>query len=136
MFFLSHPAVGSTTIDIRALRREISFSNIIKCIKSRKSLKGVALFLLLTAVTLGPSVWDIGSDIIQGQKYLDGDTYTFVTDKNISTNCTLVEITQYRMLHTDQSGLQLSRVLTKNYSATPRVPMGIWGSICDPKTRI
>ena len=30
-------------------------------------------------------------------------------------------------LHTDRSGLLLSRVLTKNYSTAPRVPMGIWG---------
>ena len=29
------------------------------------------------------------------------------------------------MLHTDRSGLQLSRVFTKNCSATPRVQMGI-----------
>ena len=34
--------------------------------------------------------------------------------------------------HTDRSGLQLSRVLTKSYSTTPRVLKGIWGLVCDP----
>ena len=28
--------------------------------------------------------------------------------------------------HTDRSNFQLSRVITKNYSTTPRVPKGIW----------
>ena len=32
-----------------------------------------------------------------------------------------------KIRHTDRSGLQLSQVLTKNYSNAPRVPMGIWG---------
>ena len=40
------------------------------------------------------------------------------------------------ILHTDRSGLQFSRVLTKNYSTAPRVPMGIWGLVCDPETQI
>ena len=31
---------------------------------------------------------------------------------------------------------QLSQVITKNYSTTPRVPMGIWGLVCDPRTKI
>ena len=38
--------------------------------------------------------------------------------------------------HTDRSDSQLSQVITKNYSNTPRVPMGIWGSVCDPRTQI
>ena len=36
--------------------------------------------------------------------------------------------------HIDRSGLQLSWVLSKTYSTTPTVPMGIWGSSCDPRT--
>ena len=36
-------------------------------------------------------------------------------------------------LHTDRSDSQLSRVITKNYSTTPRVPMGISGSAYDPQ---
>ena len=37
------------------------------------------------------------------------------------------------IIQTDRSGLQLSQVLTKNYSNAPRVPMGILGSVCDPR---
>ena len=36
--------------------------------------------------------------------------------------------------HTNRPELQLSRVLTIKYSTTPRVPMGIWGLVCDPRT--
>ena len=43
--------------------------------------------------------------------------------------------TLYLYLHTDRSGLQLSKVFTKNYSTAPRVPMGILGLVCDPRTR-
>ena len=48
-------------------------------------------------VSLGPSAWDIGSDIRQGQTFLEGDTYIkIVTDRNASSitdECTLLEIT-------------------------------------------
>ena len=36
--------------------------------------------------------------------------------------------------HTDRPELQLSWVLTINYSTAPRVLMGIWGSVCNPRT--
>ena len=36
--------------------------------------------------------------------------------------------------HTDRYDLQLSQVLTKNYSNAPRVPMGTWGSGDNPRT--
>ena len=39
------------------------------------------------------------------------------------------------MLLTNQSGLQLSQVLTKNYLSTPRVPMGTWGYYVTPEPR-
>ena len=39
-----------------------------------------------------------------------------------------------QVYHTDRSELQLSRVLTKNYSTSPRVPMGTWVSGGNPLT--
>ena len=41
-----------------------------------------------------------------------------------------------QVYHTDRSELQLSRVLTKNYSTSPRVPMGTWVSGGNPITQI
>ena len=38
--------------------------------------------------------------------------------------------------HTDRSDSQLSQVNTKNYSNAPRVLMGIWGLVYDPRTQI
>ena len=42
--------------------------------------------LALTFRKLGPSSWDIGTDIHQGEKYLNGDTYTkIVNSRNDSS---------------------------------------------------
>ena len=38
-------------------------------------------------------------------------------------------------VQTEQSGLQLSQVLTKNYSTAPRVPMGSRGQYVTPEPR-
>ena len=39
-------------------------------------------------------------------------------------------------LHTDQSGLQLSWVLTENYCTAIRVPMAIWELVYDQEPRL
>ena len=36
------------------------------------------------------------------------------------------EDTKNHLRYTDRSNFQLSRVITKNYSTTPKVPKGIW----------
>ena len=43
---------------------------------TENSLKSIALLFLATLWTMGPSIWDIGSDIGQGHQYLEGDVYT------------------------------------------------------------
>ena len=63
--------------------------------------------------------------------YYDVDGTVNVEKTIHHTNTVCVSIIQ-----TDRSGIQFSRVLAKNYSTTPRVPMGIWGSVCDPRTQI
>ena len=42
---------------------------------------------------------------------------------------------QWNAHHTEILDSQLSQVITKDYSNAPRVPMGTWGSVCDPKTQ-
>ena len=43
---------------------------------------------------------------------------------------------QCAFLHTDRTDSQLYRAITENCSTAPRVPMGIRGSVCDPRTQI
>ena len=87
------------SINLQALKQEISFSNIISSLKSKTSLKSIAVLIFATLWTLSPSGWDIGSDVNQGLNYLNGDIYIRkVTDPNASSvsnyNCTLIEVTQ------------------------------------------
>ena len=56
---------------------------------------------------------------------------------NMSLSIQIQPIGLYNLecaMHTDRSESQLYRVFTKNYFNAPRVPMGIWGSVYDPRT--
>ena len=63
------------SINLSALKQEISFRYVISGLKSKNSFKKIALLFLATLWALGPSIGDIGSDIKQGHLYLDGDIY-------------------------------------------------------------
>ena len=77
----------------------------------------------------------IGLD--QSLFYIIGNSVLRIIGKfllKISINCTCrVKNKQTKGLDTDRSEIQLSRVLTKNYSTASRVPMGIWGLVYDPR---
>ena len=81
-------------LNIPALHQEISLSNIKSHVKSKKSVKAATLCFGLILVSLGPSGFDIGTDIWQSQNFLEGDTYVkMVTSPNHSSvtdyDCTL-----------------------------------------------
>ena len=63
------------------------------------SFKKIALYFFLATISIGPSCWDTGTDINQGQLYLNGDNYTkYVNDTNdfsvTNFTCTLIETTK------------------------------------------
>ena len=63
------------------------------------SFKKIALYFFLATLSIGPSCWDTGTDINQGQLYLNGDFYTkHVSIQNdtsvIDYNCTWIETTR------------------------------------------
>ena len=58
------------------------------------SFKKIALYLGLATLCIAPSCWDTGTDINQGQLYLNGDTYTkYVNNESDPSvmNCSLME---------------------------------------------
>ena len=63
------------SINLSALKKEISFSNVISSLKSKNSFKKISVLFFAALWALGPSIGDIGSDIKQGHLYLDGDIY-------------------------------------------------------------
>ncbi len=64
------------------------------------SFKKIAFYLGLATLCIAPSCWDTGTDINQGQLYLNGDFYTkYVNNTNDPSvndpyNCSLKETTQ------------------------------------------
>ena len=64
------------SINLPKLKKEICVSNVVSCLKATNSFKSIALLFFATLWTMGPSIWDIGSDIGQGHQYLEGDVYT------------------------------------------------------------
>ena len=59
----------------------------------------ISRYLVIALVSLAPSCWDTGSDMYQGEKYLNGDIYMKnVNSMNdaaiINSNCTWVKTTQ------------------------------------------
>ena len=53
------------SINLKALKHEISFSSVVSCLKTKTSGKSIAVLLFAILLRMGPSVWDIGSDTIQ-----------------------------------------------------------------------
>ena len=63
------------------------------------SFKKIALYFTLAIISTAPSCWDTGTDVYQGQLYLNGDFYIkHVNDRNdfavTNYNCTWIETTR------------------------------------------
>merc|ERR1711971_15279 len=73
-----HITFPKVSIHLKTLRGELRFSNLFKFVLNwpTSSWKNLFFCLALTFQELGPSIWDIGTDIYQGKTYLNGDTYT------------------------------------------------------------
>jgi hypothetical protein len=80
------------------LKKELTCAKIAnKC--PELSIRKIALYLGFGAISIAPSCWDTGTDIHQGQLYLNGDIYTkYVNNRNdpfvTSYNCTWIETTR------------------------------------------
>ena len=72
-----HISFPKVSIHLKTLRAELSLSNLFKFVLywPTSSWKNVFFCLALTVQKLGPSSWDIGTDMHQGEAYLTGDTY-------------------------------------------------------------
>ena len=96
--FIHFKKPTKASINLTNLKKEL------KCAKIASncpelSFKKIAFYLGFATVTIAPSCWDTGTDIHQGQLYLNGDIYTkYVNNRNdtfvTSYNCTWIETTR------------------------------------------
>ena len=84
------------SINLTNLKKELTCAKIANnC--PELSFRKIALYLGFGTVSIAPSCWDTGTDIHQGQLYLNGDIYTkYVNNRNDTfvTNCTWIETTR------------------------------------------
>ena len=84
------------SINLKNLKKELECDKITNhC--PEPSFKKIAVYLGLATLCIAPSCWDTGTDINQGQLYLNGDIYTkYVNNKNNPSvmNCSLIETTR------------------------------------------
>ena len=92
-----HTTFPKVSIHLKTLRAELRLSNLFKFVLywPTSSWKNVFFSLALAFQKLGPSSWDIGTDMHQGELYLTGDTYTKTTNSRndssiVNYDCTLV----------------------------------------------
>ena len=96
-----HITFPRVSIHLKTLRAELRFTNLFKFVLylPTSSWKNVFFCLALTFQKLGPSSWDIGTDINQGEAYLNGDTYTKTVSRRndssiVNYDCTWVGTTR------------------------------------------
>ena len=84
------------SINLKNLKKELECDKITNhC--PEPSFKRIALYLGLATLCIAPSCWDTGTDINQGQLYLNGDIYTkYVNNESDPSvmNCSLMETTR------------------------------------------
>ena len=103
------------TINLTNLKEELSCAKIANhCPKL--SFKKIASYFLLATISIGPSCWDTGTDINQGQLYLNGDFYTkhvsLQNDTSVTDyNCTWIETTR-KVLSNIESGEEVTYTYT------------------------
>ena len=88
----------NASINLINLKKELKWAKIASH-SPNLSFKKIALSFFLATISIGPSCWDTGTDINQGQLYLNGDFYTkHVSIQNdtsvIDYNCTWIETTR------------------------------------------
>ena len=76
-------------------------------------------YLVISLISLAPTCWDTGSDIYQGEKYLNGDIYIKnVHSRNdtaiINSNCTWIKTTETALDNQDIEVIYTYECFEKN----------------------